>query len=139
VPIDKEFQGSIVLSTGYEVKFDPGDMRHTLNHLSLAIVGELSNKHLFQSEAPSSEAFQAGLFEEIQHIVSTQVPDETTGSQLLSNFLFWHLMDRFFADMVASIHLPDDVRQRFLRRDWSLIAQGDSPTIPDPGNGETKS
>jgi hypothetical protein len=130
MPINQDFEGSVTLTTGYEVKFDKDDMTRTMNHLSLAIVGELSNAHLFQTETPSSEAFQRALFEEINHIMTTEVPDEQTASQLMSNMLYWHLTDRFFADMAASIHMEGPIRERFLKRDWSLI------TNPDGTNGD---
>ena len=143
MPIDKDFQGSIKLTTGYEVKFNADDMHQTMNHLSLAIVGELSNKHLFQTENPSSETFQKGVFEEINNIMNTQLPDEESASQLMANMLFWHLTDRFFVDMAASLHLPDGIKQRFLKRDWSLISdtsgmdKSEKEAKPkDGGNGE---
>ena len=65
--INKDFEGSITLTTGHEVKFDTEDMTQTMFDLSLAIVGELSNKHLFDTENPSPEAFRKALFEEIAH------------------------------------------------------------------------
>lgn len=123
MPIDKEFNGSVTLTTGYEIKVDPEQIRNFLNHLSLAIVGELSNKHLFRTETPSSDEFQKSIFEEINHIMTTQVPDPEMGSILFTHLLVSTLMDRFFVDMVGSIHLPAEIKDRFLTRDWGLFKE----------------
>lgn len=131
MPLDKDFNGTIKLTTGYELTFDKEDMRKTLNILSLSIVGELSNKHLFATETPSSEKFEQAVFDEINHILSEEVADDQAASALVMNMLFWHLLDRFFSDMAASLFLEGETRERFLRRDWSLISGA-----PSQGEGE---
>ena len=47
----------------------------------------------------------------------------------MTNMLFWHLTDRFFADMAASIYMEGATRERFLKRDWSMV------TNPAGGSG----